>query len=180
MKHNYLRNLFSALLLLCCTTLSAHDFKVDGIYYNILSEEDKTVEVTHREDDYFNEDYSNDIVIPANVTYNGTTYSVTTIGNDAFSWYVELTSITIPNSVKTIGTYAFYYCTGLRSVTIGNSVTTIGESAFSYCNGLNSVTIGNSVTTIGSKAFYDCRNLTSITIPNSVTTIGNDAFKECI
>ena len=110
MKHNYLRNLFTALLLLCCTTLSAHDFNVDGIYYKILSEEDKTVEVTHREDDYLNEDYSNDIVIPANVTYNGTTYSVTTIGNDAFSWYVELTSITIPNSVKTIGTYAFSSC----------------------------------------------------------------------
>ena len=45
MKHNYLRNLFTALLLLCCTTLSAHDFNVDGIYYKILSEEDKTVEV---------------------------------------------------------------------------------------------------------------------------------------
>ena len=34
--------------LLCSLTASAHDFEVDGIYYNILSESDKTVEVTYK------------------------------------------------------------------------------------------------------------------------------------
>ena len=34
--------------LLCTTGVSAHDFEVDGIYYNIMSEEDKTVEVTYQ------------------------------------------------------------------------------------------------------------------------------------
>ena len=40
-----IKHLFTALLLLCATVATAHDFEVGGIYYNILSEEDKTVEV---------------------------------------------------------------------------------------------------------------------------------------
>ena len=91
-------------------------------------------------DPYSNE-YSGDIVIPESVTYNGTTYSVTSIGY-----------------------YAFYYCTGLISVTIPNSVTSIGNRAFSYCSGLTSVTIPNSVTSIDDQAFSGCSGLTSVTV----------------
>ena len=39
-------------LLLCSETMNAHDFEVDGIYYNILSENNKTVEVTFKGDTY--------------------------------------------------------------------------------------------------------------------------------
>ena len=94
--------------------------------------------------------------IPSTVTYNGTTYSVTSIGSSAFSG-----------------------CSGLTSVTIPNSVTSIGYEAFEYCSGLTSVTIPNSVTSIGGYAFYGCRGLTSVTIPNSVTSIGFYAFSRC-
>ena len=80
------RTILAAVLMLCCATLSAHDFEVEGIYYNILSEEDRTVEVTYKgsySGEYSGE-YSGNVAIPANVTYNGTTYSVTTIGKSAF------------------------------------------------------------------------------------------------
>ena len=87
--------------------------------------------------------------------------------------------MTIPNSVTSIGNNAFSYCSGLTSVTVGNSVTSIGERAFYYCYGLSSVTIGNSVTSIGERAFYYCSGLTSVTIPNSVTSIGDFAFQYC-
>ena len=203
------RTILAAILMLCCATLSAHDFEVEGIYYNILSKEDRTVEVTYRES-YI--EYSGNVVIPANVTYEGTTYSVTTIGNDAFNscWYI--TSITIPNSVTTIGDGAFNSCIGLTSITIPNSVTTIGDGAFYYCDGITSITVDknnpvydsrnncnaiietasntllwgfqntiipNSVTTIKEFAFGTCRGLTSIEIPNSVTTIERNAFECC-
>ncbi len=63
----------------------AYDFNVDGIYYDITS--DSTVSVTYLYSGSQNENtYSGDIVIPATVSYNSQTYSVTSIGGYAFRW----------------------------------------------------------------------------------------------
>ena len=97
--------------------------------------------------------------------------SVTSIGENGFSWCESLTSVTIPNSVTSIENYAFYECTSLASITIPNSVTSIGDFAFEGCTNLTSVTIPNSVTSIGDCAFEGCTSLASITIPNSVTIV---------
>ena len=120
-----------------------------------------------------------DVVIPSSLEYNGTTYSVTSIGNGAFRECSGLTSVSIPNSVTSIGYSAFYGCSGLTSVTIPNSVTSIGNGSFRECSGLTSVSIPNSVTSIGNSAFYYCIGLTSVNIPNSVTSIENWAFSYC-
>jgi len=106
-------------------------------------------------------------------------YSVTSIGESAFSSCTGLTSVTIPSSVISIGEKAFFSCMGLTSVTIPNSVTSIGESAFSGCITLTSVVIPNSVVSIGNYAFTGCRGLTSVSIGNSVTSIGDGAFQSC-
>ena len=176
-----LKFLFTTLLLLCSIVVNAHHFEVNGIYYNITDATDKTVEVTYRGNysySYSNE-YTGRVVISESVTYNGTTYSITSIGEEAFSGCYRLASIEIPNSVTCIGNSAFSGCDGLTSVTIGNSVTCIGSSAFSGCDGLTSVTIGNSVTSIENSTFHSCSSLTSVTIPNSVTSIGYGAFYNC-
>ena len=150
------------------------------LYYNITSYSDNTVAVTYYRRSSSNDNYvSGDVVIPTTVTYNGTTYSVTSIGGSAFSYCRGLTSVTIPNGVTSIGEKAFEGCSGLTLVNIGNSVTSIGENAFYNCSGLTSVTIGNSVTSIGDYAFRGCSGLTSVTIPNSVTSIGDYAFEDC-
>ena len=163
MKHKLLQCLMLIAVLLTSTHAYAHDFEAknsDGvtIYYNIISSTDKTCEVTFRGSNstYYSNEYTGSIVIPKTETYNGTTYSVTCIGD-----------------------YAFVDCTGLNSITIPNSVTSIGNYAFSGCTGLTSITIPNSVTSIGNYAFYKCTGLTSITIPNSVTSIGYGAFEGC-
>ena len=130
-------------LLLSSIPISAHDFEVDGIYYNYLDETAKTVIVTYKgrySGEYSNE-YTGSVTIPSSVTYNGVTYSVTEIGDDALEYCTGLTSVTIPNSVTKIRDSAFYDCTGLTSVTIGNSVTTIGGGAFSRCIKLKQVNI---------------------------------------
>ena len=114
--------------------------------------------------------------IPANITIDGISYSVTSIGDDAFKDCSSLKSVTIPNSVTSIGYRAFANCEILASVTIPNSVTSIGNRAFAYCEKLASVTISINVTSIGDDTFRECKNLASITIPNSVTSIGNHAF----
>ena len=126
---------------LCCISMSAEDFEVDGIYYNIISSTDKTVEVTYRGtycDSYSNE-YSGAVSIPESVTYNSCTYDVTSIGHEAFSFCSGLTSVEIPNSVASIGKYAFYGCSSLTSVEIPNSVTSIGDQAFQGCTNLKMV-----------------------------------------
>ena len=109
-----IKYLFTALLLLCTTVAVAHDFEVDGIYYYITNSSNKTVVVTYRgndHNDFFeSNEYTGSVVIPKNVTYNGTTYSVTSIGEYAFYSCTGLSSIEIPNSVTSIGSHAFYKC----------------------------------------------------------------------
>ena len=165
-----MKHLFTMLLTLVAVTASAQDFEVDGIYYNILSEDDRTVEVTENPNDY-----AGDVVIPGEVTYDGSTYSVTTIGDYAFSDCYALTSVDMP-SVTTIGDVAFGYCSALTSVDMP-SVTTIGGYAFYECSSLTSISMP-SVTTIGGYAFYNCNALTSVSMP-SATTIGYGAFYYC-
>ena len=194
----------STLFLLAFISLmvNADPVEIDGIYYNLI-EGTNSAQVTKSgtTNDYTG-DYIGDIAIPEMVTYEGVTYSVTSIGNkafsysnnlssiiipnsitfigdDAFSNCSRLTSIEIPNGVTTIGIRSFQSCRGLTSIEIPNSVTSIGNYAFSYCSGLISVTIPNSVTSIGENAFSGCRSLTSVEIPNSITKIEDYAFSRC-
>ncbi len=153
------------------TTLWAHDFEVDGIYYNYL--EDNNVEVTYKgsySNNYSNE-YSGEVTIPSTVTYNGTTYSVTSIGGTAFHYCSSLTSVTIPNSVTSIEHSAFRDCSSLTSITIPNSVTSIGNYAFGGCQSLTSFEMPNSVSEIGIGLFIDCIKLKSVVLSNQIKCI---------
>ena len=168
----------------CCSTMRAYDFSVSGIYYNILSESDLTVEVTYSRGSSGFSIYNGNITIPKEVTYEGITYKVIQIGAHAFnntqtdSEY-RITGISLPNSITTIKYSAFANCTKLTSIEIPESVTTIGMNAFSDCSQLVSVYIPTNVTSIGSYSFYNCTALTSITIPSKITTIEEYTFKNC-
>ena len=136
MGTHLLKSIF-LILLVCLTSIVtyAHDFEVDGIYYNITDPANKEVAVTYKGSSYhdYDNEYSGKVVIPVIVTKGGTTYAVTCIGEDAFVFCYNLTSVTIPNSVTSIGEGVFWACRGLTSVTIPNSVTSIGNFAFRNC-----------------------------------------------
>ena len=146
----------AAVLLLSAATATAHDFEVNGIFYNKNEDENNTASVTYKGSSYdaYANEYSGAVTIPSKVTYEEITYSVTSIGSDAFSYCSGLTSVVIPNSVTSIGIEAFWYCSGLTSVEIPNSVTSISVFAFSCCSSLKSVTSLNTTPpNLGNSAF---------------------------
>ena len=189
-----MRKLFLLFVALLATTcLWAYDFQSGDLYYNITSSsEPYTIEVTSSvEQVWVGGNYINlsTATIPETATYNGTTYSVTSIGYEAFSDCSSLTSVTIPNSVTSIGSSAFSGCSSLTSITIPNSVTSIGNFAFYRCSSLASMVVesGNStydsrencnaiIETATNTLIAGCQNTI---IPNSVRSIGDYAFCRC-
>ena len=180
---------------------SAYDFEEGGIFYTVNSN-GTTLTVDRNTES----PYSGNVVIPDFVSHGGTTYTVTAIGEYAFLYCTDLTSIVISDSVNTVGRWAFRSCTGLRNVTIGKSITTLRYkkgSAFFYafqdCDSITSLTwnavncadnghmgtanieqviIGEEVEVI-TNGLAEGSQIEEITIPNSVTTIGNSAFAGC-
>ena len=150
----------------------AYHAYINGIYYIFSGSE---AIVTYHDEHNFYGGYRGKVIIPESVTNNGKTYSVTTIGESAFTFCSNLTDIVIPNSVTSIGRRAFYDCSGLTGIVIPNSVTSIGSGAFSGCSSLTSIVIPNSVTSIGEHAFSRC-SLRSATIGAGVLSIGLGAF----
>lgn len=166
----------------------AYDFSAvaptgQTLYYNII---DSNVSVTYPGSAYWiaydeNNYPTGSLEIPASVSYNGITYTVTAISDYAFTGCSALTSVIIPISVTSINSCSFCVCTGITSIIIPNNVTFIGNEAFAGCSGLTSLTLGNSVSTIGYQAFRECSSLMEIIClgqfaPSSVYGWGCDMF----
>lgn len=134
------------------------DVFVSPLWYHISS--DSMVEVI--KDDSYKELES--VVIPSQIQIAGRVYSVTSIGDNAFSVCLRLTSISIPSSVTSIEDGAFSHCVGLKNIEIPSSVISIGYEAFYDCSGLTHIEIPSSVTNIEKNAFGSCDVLSSINV----------------
>ncbi len=184
-----MKKLFTILTILIATSgLFAQDFEVDGIGYNIIF--DNTLEVTVpigcSSDCYYG-----DIEIPREVTYDGQTYTVTSISYDSFSECSGLTSIIIPNSVSKIEYLAFYKCTSLTSIFIPNSINSIEEKAFLGCDELEYIEVENGNTNYKSidgvlynynnaiLIQYPSKKAGSFVIPSNVNKIESYSFGNC-
>ncbi len=142
------------------------------------------------------------VVIPASVTYNGTEYPITSLGNKVFYDCRDLTSVDLPSSITSLGEYCFYNCDGLTSIDLPSSITSLGGHCFDDCDGLTSVDLPNgittlridcfarcdaltsvkwpsSITTLEQGVFYNCTSLTSMTLPNGITSLGMGVFEHC-
>jgi hypothetical protein len=161
----------------------AYDFEVDGIFYHKYG---NNVTVTYKT--LGQGDYSGDLVIPETVTYDGVTYTVTTISYRAFDGCNGLTSVSLPSTITSVRSDAFWGCSALSSITVDsgnpkydsrdNCNAIIETSRNKLIAGCKNTIIPNSVTMIGDEAFFRS-GVTNIFIPSSITSIGKRAFSFC-
>lgn len=161
MTKNYSKIMMLAVALMA-SLASFAETKIDGIFYNLDSEKQQA-QVTYDANSTAYA-YTGAVTIPQTVSFQGTNYTVTSIGEEAFFESFGLTSVTIPTSVTVIGDKAFYSCRSLTSIEIPSTVVKIGEGAFAGCDALTSVNIPGSVQEIGMGAFSACNALTSIVV----------------
>lgn len=153
---------------------AAASFSVDGIYYNVLKN-GTTCEVTNSlggskiSKPTTTTTSDETLKIPASVTYNGTTYSVTQIGKFAFEYGYDFAYIELPGTITSIGNSAFRYNQTLKSISIPSGVKSIGDYVFEGCPNLESVSIPASLTSFGGNDFTSCPKLSSLTIDEGNT-----------
>ena len=127
---------------------------------------------------------------------------ITEVGERAFYWCKNCTSVSLPDSLIAIREYGFNNlrslqevtlppnlriiefcgfseCVALRSITLPNSVTTVGSNAFSNCSALTTATLSSGMTTVPDSMFFADKNLRTVILPEGITTICDTAFMNC-
>lgn len=137
------------------------------------------------------------ITIPATTTYNGTDFSVISVGASAFQGNEVITDVVLPNSVKTINTNAFRLCSSLANINTEN-VTTIGgnilrespnvttldlssvevleDNALGRAYGLTGALDLPNIQTMGKWCFVYAQGVTEVNIGSSLNSITTDTF----
>lgn len=175
------------ILFLLPSLVNAYDVEKRFIYYNLISKTQEA-EVT-----YGDSKYGGNIVIPETISYDGITYTVTSIGQEAFRDCYSLKSVTIPKTIKKIGYLSFFGCSSLSKVNI-TDLTSWCKIEYNGYEGvplhwahhlfLNDVEIKDliipeDVTWVGSYAFYELTELSSVSFHFGITGIGDYSFAGC-
>ena len=138
------------------TTLFAYDFEADGIFYNILSDEEHTLAVTGGDSNDnipYNFYYSGIVNIPSTVPFHGHDYKVVAIDDGAFVTCINVSYVVLPSSIKHIGKRAFLLCQGLSTITLPEGLESIGDEAFCSCDKLESLVLPKTLSEIGIRPF---------------------------
>lgn len=198
--------ILSILLSFLATSLFAQEFCSEDCLFEIISEQEHTVRILRGNNTMNLDDGRTSAVIPSSVTYNGVTYTVVEIGEQAY-WYCRPNIVTLPNTIKRICDEAFKYSLVIEEINLSEGLEFIGNLAFGASK-VHEIHIPASVRHMGKAPFIWAEN-TTITvdaanpyydsredcnaiietatntliqgsaytrIPNSVTTIGANSF----
>lgn len=147
------------------------DFRENGFCFNIISEEEKTVETTAGDTNYidlpifgsYNEcdpanwagnTYGGITEVPLTTVHECKEYKVVAIGPGTFVRCWELTGVVIPEGIARIGDASFAHCHVLTKIQVPESVDELGEYAFYFCHPLTELTLSSNITTIPKAAIY--------------------------
>ncbi len=173
-------------LLLCYVPLHAYDFYQNGIYYNVTSEENLEVEVTCPPEGQ--SCYAGHVVIPATITESDWTYSVTSIGEHAFSYQLDMTELTLGANIRSIGEYGIIGCSlvGIYVDELNTDFCSMDGVLYNHdmsilvkypeCKISNPIYIPSSVTKIENHAMSCLKGVPDIKMTGSVTELGKGCF----
>lgn len=82
----------------------------------------------------------------------------------------------IPDGTVSVGDYAFYYCVNISSITVPGSVRSLGEGAFGNCSSLTKAVLNEGLEEIGEYAFQSSSGIRDIIIPASVKSVGKNGL----
>ena len=184
-------------LIICSLSSLAYDFEVTNsgkpMYFNIIGEDEVCItykdttynsyDGNYTEDEYdwytsnYGTEYWHCMGIPDEVTYNGKTYRVTAIGENAFRGCTSINKIDWGKRkyLKHIDTNAFRGCSNLKSVGLPPKLEIISAHAFEECSFIHAVSFPQSVNLIDTCAFMGCSRLKYIGLSSPVK-IGPEAF----
>lgn len=183
------------MLMSAALTANAQSFTSGGLKYEVTDSKTKTARVVDEENSQTATSYN----VPANIVIAGVTYTVNSIGEEAFKWSTassitlpetidsiydsafntakNLTSIKLPNKLKYIGGYVFG-SSGLTSIEIPASVEEIGYGVFFTCKSLTTVKFNEGLSKMGESTFYNSA-VTNVTLPESLVEIPAKVFLRC-
>ena len=130
------------------------------------------------------------LVVPATITIEGTSYPVTSVAPLAFRLCNQLTRVTLPEGVTRVGEFAFVGCQAMQELVLPSTLATIGSGAFIDLPYLQNVVIYaitppvweyNDVFCfhnggIGDTQSYHTGQVTLIVPPGTVKTYRNSSF----
>lgn len=160
--------------------LNAHDFTAttangQKLYFNIISNVHKQVELTYQGTIASNvsSPYKGDITLPATVKHNNIVYKVIGIRSKSFSNATSLQSIVLPEDLQCIGDFAFEGCTALQSVVFSGNEPKMGQGIFFRCVALKQITLGSDWKQVNLQMFRWSKQLTHLYIPAKMKRIQN-------
>ena len=141
-------------------------FTVDAATYTVTGA--KTVAVTKVDTK------ATEIIIPETVSNEGTTYTVTSVGERAFN-YAAADKIVLANTITEIG-YCGVYSTEASVIELPTGLKTLGYSALGYNKSVLELTIPEGVTEIPGSCFSNNQKMATINLPSTIESIGSGAF----
>lgn len=198
MKYIYLKILFLAFCLFTHGRICS--ITIDEICYDLNNDSKEAIVIKPERGIV----YSGDMIIPEFVHYDGTAYSVTMIGENAFRYCKDLKSIELPNSLTAICDQSFYGCESLEAFNFPDNLESVGEYAFHQTSWYDNLEDGpvyvgrvfygykgtipdgtdfvirEGTISIGKQVFgNEAYKIRSLSIPGTVKVIGDQAFRGC-
>ena len=192
MNQSVLKMLLTGVVLLAVFPARSSDFTVNGISYEIISDEFGTVAVTDIDQQ------GGECVIPEKAYYRGENYkvvaieelaecnvdtlimsnSIVDIAARAFK-DSEIKRVVFSDQVKAIPQESFYSCSSLQGVDLPDGLRYIGYSAFNGCESLQNIDLPDGLRYIGFRAFSGCESLQGVDLPDDLPCIEDGTFSGC-